>query len=695
MENIFVEFLPPWIETGCQPAFYDKESGTVLQQTARMYDRVNMLIRMFNKLSKETRESFTELYNYVHDFFDNLDVQEEVDHKLDEMAESGQLADMIAEYIQLKGILAYDTVADLKLAENVVNGSFAETYGFYAKGDKGSAKYKIRTITNDDVVDEETIIALYDDNLIAELIAEDEMNVLQFGIQTSELVDNTTKIQTAVDYGEKTLVFNGGTYLISKGIDVACNITGNTDTQTVINFPNADWTKTDLTESFFTIFDKDNITIKNIKCVGDFDSTNPGLVDGTQEHSHAFALKNAHNITIYNCHGEYMKGDFCYVGGGKPGEAHAGKSTNVKIENCSGKGFKRCFVAYINCEKVFVSKCNIDKQYTYVGLFDLEPNNNQQTTKDVIIKDNFIDTLDLVLKIFHGQNANEPESVSFISNCVKHCANLFTASDPSDTNPYIDSLVITDNYVESITPAIYGNNANLRGVKNCTFKGNTIPQVILINHSTNIEATGNNVTAFDIQNSSNITTNGNFVKYYILKLSTDVLIANNTIAPNAYDYADNCVFVKSGERIYVTNNIMRQTRYAVRIQLDGNSNLVIVKNNTIVTSQYGIYTVATNTYTHTNYDLCDNEVFYAQQGDSEARTLVSTLDNANKQCDTSNYFKMTGLNTAYQNITGIKGQYVKNTNPTLLSDSVGSYYLKGWLCVDTDNQTWIQDKLRV
>ena len=57
MENIFVEFLPPWVETGIQPAFYDKESGTVLQQTARMYARVNMLIRMFNKLSKETKET--------------------------------------------------------------------------------------------------------------------------------------------------------------------------------------------------------------------------------------------------------------------------------------------------------------------------------------------------------------------------------------------------------------------------------------------------------------------------------------------------------------------------------------------------------------------------------------------------------------------------------------------------------------
>ena len=46
--NIFIEFLPPWIETGLQPAFYDKESGTVLQQTARMYAKVNELVENVN-----------------------------------------------------------------------------------------------------------------------------------------------------------------------------------------------------------------------------------------------------------------------------------------------------------------------------------------------------------------------------------------------------------------------------------------------------------------------------------------------------------------------------------------------------------------------------------------------------------------------------------------------------------------------
>ena len=161
MENIFVEFLPPWVETGIQPAFYDKESGTVLQQTARMYARVNMLIRMFNKLSKNTKEEverfetsvnetvenyieqFNELHDYVHDYFDNLDVQEEINNKLDAMVEAGTLQEIITTYIQSNVAWTFDTVADMKQATNLIGGSYAQTTGYYTKNDGGGALYLI------------------------------------------------------------------------------------------------------------------------------------------------------------------------------------------------------------------------------------------------------------------------------------------------------------------------------------------------------------------------------------------------------------------------------------------------------------------------------------------------------------------------------------------------------------------------
>ena len=101
MKN-FINFLPPWVETNIQPAFYDKESGSCIQQTARMYAKVNQLVRIANEQYAKIEEfiaKFVELKDYVEDYFENLDVQEEINNKLNEMAEDGTLADIISTYV--------------------------------------------------------------------------------------------------------------------------------------------------------------------------------------------------------------------------------------------------------------------------------------------------------------------------------------------------------------------------------------------------------------------------------------------------------------------------------------------------------------------------------------------------------------------------------------------------------------------
>ena len=76
-----INFLPPWVETNLQPAFYDLESGTSLQQTARMYNKVNELVRCVNTQNETIADyiqKFIDLKDYVDEYFDNLDVQEEI-----------------------------------------------------------------------------------------------------------------------------------------------------------------------------------------------------------------------------------------------------------------------------------------------------------------------------------------------------------------------------------------------------------------------------------------------------------------------------------------------------------------------------------------------------------------------------------------------------------------------------------------
>lgn len=154
----------------------------------------------FINKEKELEELFEQLKEYVDTYFENLDVQEEINNKLDEMAEQGQLADIISQYLNSTAVFGYDTVADMKNADNLVNGSYARTLGYHTKNDGGGALYKIRKITNDDVIDESFIIEMGDpsDELIAEYVVSGDIYVEQLG--AANLVDSTAKIQHLIDY---------------------------------------------------------------------------------------------------------------------------------------------------------------------------------------------------------------------------------------------------------------------------------------------------------------------------------------------------------------------------------------------------------------------------------------------------------------------------------------------------------------
>ncbi|MBO7694224.1 MAG: SGNH/GDSL hydrolase family protein [Methanobrevibacter sp.] len=129
---------------------------------------------------EELQEKYLLLVDYVEHYFDNLDVQEEINNKLDDMAEHGELADIIAQYLGLAGVLAFDTVANMVAGENLVNGSICYCLGQETYNDGLGSFYKIRTITSDDTVDGKNIIALNVSNtLIAEKIFNLDLETLK------------------------------------------------------------------------------------------------------------------------------------------------------------------------------------------------------------------------------------------------------------------------------------------------------------------------------------------------------------------------------------------------------------------------------------------------------------------------------------------------------------------------------------
>lgn len=160
----------------------DFDALTNWQLFCKLGKEMNKIIQKCN-LTGEQVENLTNAFNalqtYVNNYFENLDIQDEIDNKLDEMAESGELTDIIAQYLQLAGVLAYDNKADMKSAENIANGSICKTLGDTSYQDGKGYFYKVRQVRNTDVIDDELIIQLYDENLVAERIPEPEIGHLE------------------------------------------------------------------------------------------------------------------------------------------------------------------------------------------------------------------------------------------------------------------------------------------------------------------------------------------------------------------------------------------------------------------------------------------------------------------------------------------------------------------------------------
>ncbi len=130
--------------------------------------------------------SFNGLHDYVEHYFDNLDVQEEINNKLDDMVEAGTLQEIISTYLNANAVWGFNNVASMKQSQNLIDGSYARTLGYYNKNDGGSSLYKIRTITNEDVVDEKFILAMNNQSLIAELVVEnDKIDIRKIGARTT------------------------------------------------------------------------------------------------------------------------------------------------------------------------------------------------------------------------------------------------------------------------------------------------------------------------------------------------------------------------------------------------------------------------------------------------------------------------------------------------------------------------------
>ena len=169
-----------------------------------------MLIKCINHIKKlwENDKTLSNRINTLANYIENLDLQDEVNNKINEMVESGELQEIITSYLQVNGVLAFNTVADMVNATNIIDGSVCKTLGENTYKDGKGQYYKIRTITSGDTVDNVNIIALnISDTLIAEKMPDYYINEINTNIGNLNNLNTEDKssLVNAINEKEKKL----------------------------------------------------------------------------------------------------------------------------------------------------------------------------------------------------------------------------------------------------------------------------------------------------------------------------------------------------------------------------------------------------------------------------------------------------------------------------------------------------------
>lgn len=299
---------------------------------------------------EELQTLYVQLKSYVDNYFANLDVQEEINNKLDQMAEDGTLQEIITTYIQANVAWTFDTVADMKEATNLVDGSYARTLGFHTLNDGGGSLYLIK---NTGTANEKDIIAVGD--LKAHLVLDGvKVKVEQLGALGDGETDDTAIINYALT--NYSYIIMSKNYVISDSLALNSNSIIDGEGLGKI-FRTPEETTLDYTIGYiFVLQNKDNVTIKNLALESQNGYTttarpdHPNWNNSLSSNICTFSLSNGcSNITITNVSTKYMYNEFT-----ANSNSDNGLNTNIVIKDYKADETTSTSFYFGWCENVLV-----------------------------------------------------------------------------------------------------------------------------------------------------------------------------------------------------------------------------------------------------------------------------------------------------------------------------------------------------
>jgi hypothetical protein len=266
-------------------------------------------------------------------------------------------------YVKDEKARPVNNVSEMKAISNLVSGNIIKTVGYYSANDGGGATYIIRERLETDVEDL-GVIHYINDNLVAEMIINDSVNVKQFGAKGDGVTDDTTQMQNAIDKCN-ILNFDDSTYLTT-GLNLKSN--------SIIIFNDTSLKMKPNNLRTYGVLKINNIKNINIygfvKLIGDYlDHTGE-----TGEFGHALSIIGSSNVNIENVQCSYGWGDGCFIG---PTDDLLNNPINIIINNLVCHHNRRNGLSITSGSKIIINNL-----ITYNnggtspnGGFDIEPYN--------------------------------------------------------------------------------------------------------------------------------------------------------------------------------------------------------------------------------------------------------------------------------------------------------------------------------
>lgn len=183
----------------------------------------NKVIAQWKAMQKNfdnLQDAFNDLKSYVQNYFKNLDVQEEINNKLDDLVNSGKFDTILDNYFKKK-CNTYKTAINMINDVSLTSDCFCITQGYYTQGDACGAMYYIT-----DSPDSDILCVKLQNNLYARLCFNNyTINICSLGVRsTDDIGALINKLLTIKAYKWHTIYLPYGTYTLNTPI-ISDNVT--------------------------------------------------------------------------------------------------------------------------------------------------------------------------------------------------------------------------------------------------------------------------------------------------------------------------------------------------------------------------------------------------------------------------------------------------------------------------------------